>query len=384
MYAAAPGPKRLPPGRPVTGMSRKKLASQRADRMRLLAYQFGAYDNMEEASAFDMQIDAYAGIDEEMARELAPPKVPRARRIPLASWWLGDNGDDNGMSPESDYVGGAFTAEDVAADVQQDQFAALAPSSVVASAAKRAMRRRLRRGSRREQNAQLGIAPIIVGGAQIARGFIHGSSTGASNAATDAAAERVKAGDAAALAFVVKQGGFTSNGGWRGAVGKGADYHARDVLNDLINGNFVVGPLVDHNSWTTLPGGGKANDPRLWKIAPTVPPGAIAATIPQGPVSIIPTLPPGVTAPVPQGPVATMPPPAPGQSVIDQLKSLFSTPPAVATPTTVAVTLPAPGEVPTRTPTEAGLFGGGGDSTMKYLLLAGVGLFALSLVMPKR
>ena len=38
---------------------------------------------------------------------------------------------------------------------------------------------------------------------------------------------------------------MTSNGGWHGAPGKGADYYARAALNTLIAQGFVTGPEDD-------------------------------------------------------------------------------------------------------------------------------------------
>lgn len=134
---------------------------------------------------------------------------------------------------------------------------------------------------RRQVQQSLGIAPAIaIGvGQKIGSVLFHGSSTPASNAATDAAANRARAGDPAGLAFVVQQGGFTSNGGWRGAVGKGADTYARQVLNQLINEGVAVGPLVDPNSWRyTLPDGRPSNNPNNWHLAS---PGGIGPSGPQ-------------------------------------------------------------------------------------------------------
>lgn len=104
------------------------------------------------------------------------------------------------------------------------------------------------------------------------------SSAPGSNAATDDAANRARAGDASGLAFVVRSGGFTSNGGWHGAVGKGADRYARVVLQNLINEGVVVGPAVDPGHWSFMP--------NAWSLAK------------QSPIAIVAT-PPGVPAPAP-------------------------------------------------------------------------------------
>src|SRR6266571_6003985 len=55
----------------------------------------------------------------------------------------------------------------------------------------------------------VGIAPVLIAGAvKEVGGLIHPSSTPASNAASDRAAQLARAGDPNGLAFLVKQGGF--------------------------------------------------------------------------------------------------------------------------------------------------------------------------------
>src|SRR5205807_3956778 len=59
----------------------------------------------------------------------------------------------------------------------------------------------------------VGIAPVLIAGAEtIGTHLIHQSSTPASNATTDRLAAGVRAGDATALAALIRQGGMTSNG----------------------------------------------------------------------------------------------------------------------------------------------------------------------------
>lgn len=112
-----------------------------------------------------------------------------------------------------------------------------------------------------EPQRGFGVVPLAIV-APIAGGLIHGSSTGSSNSATDSAYNRVVAGgpDArGALQFLVAAGGFTSNGGWHGAVGKGADTYARTKLGQLVEAGLVIGPTVDPQHWYTNPTG--------WRLA---------------------------------------------------------------------------------------------------------------------
>jgi len=206
--------------------------------------------------------------------------------------------------------------------------------------------------------------------------LIHGSSTGTSNAATDRAANDARNGIASGLAFVVKQGGFTSNGGWRGAVGKNADYYARQKLNDLINEGVVVGPLVDVASWKTLPGGGVANHPNNWRLAAKAAPvGAPGTTTPGYTQPVLPPPPIGIMAP--GGGTQPLPPAPPS----------MATPPTFAPPGTTPL-LPAPDGTlpeepsPSQKPQEAGLFAGLANlDTTGKIVLAGSGLFLIAQVM---
>src|SRR5712664_4816915 len=186
-----------PSARPMilpTRMTPKMLAEKRAAIRRLQGYQFGAYDDSSEAVAFDQQQDFFSGLEAERGKK---------RAAESAMW--GRRGQRGGT--RYSFLDG-MDNEEPALDMQQDQFG-FAPLTIV--------------------------APVA--------GLIRGSSTGSSNAATDRAAVAARMGDPSGLAFIVQQGGFTSNGGWRGAVGKGADAYARSVLNSLITDGVVIGPL---------------------------------------------------------------------------------------------------------------------------------------------
>ena len=83
-----------------------------------------------------------------------------------------------------------------------------------------------------------------------------------------------------ALAALIRQGGMTSNGGWHGAPGKGADLYARETLNTLIAQGFVTGPVLDPASWRTLPSGAPANNPANWSLSHAAATGTLPATLP--------------------------------------------------------------------------------------------------------
>lgn len=252
-------------------------------------------------------------------------------------------------------------------------------------------RRRMRRvrrgmGDYYEVDDGLGFAPLAIAAGAKAAGIhisLKGSSAPASDRATDDAAARARAGDPSGLAFVVKQGGFTSNGGWRGAVGKGADYYARDVLNSLIDDGTAIGPRVSHDSWTRLPDGSRANIPTLWRLASQLKAPAVSS--------------PGMAPPTGSGPAVAPPAPSQPVGIMAPGGGVPSVPgsPGMAPPTGTVnfpVYIPSPsgatgdesGAPPAATPPapqrqEAGLFGGGGDNkTLLVLTAVGLGAVVLS------
>lgn len=102
------------------------------------------------------------------------------------------------------------------------------------------------------------------------KGLLKKSSTGASNAhSQDAYNAIVSSGDVGALRELVRLGGFTSNGGWHGAVGKGADKYARTLLGQLVDAGIVVGPRVDPDHWYNNPNGWSLAPDYAAKVAPT-------------------------------------------------------------------------------------------------------------------
>lgn len=77
-------------------------------------------------------------------------------------------------------------------------------------------------------------------GSKLTGGLIKGSSTPASNAATDAAYNGAAGGDQAALDSLVAKAGY--NGGVGMAVGSGAKEYAQGKLWSLISSGAVIAP----------------------------------------------------------------------------------------------------------------------------------------------
>lgn len=251
---------------------------------------------------------------------------------------------------------GGFTQDEFAQDVQQDQFTGYDDDNMVVD-------------MQQDQFIGLGVAPVIAAaGVKIASGLIKGSSTGSSNAWTDAAADRARAGDPSGVRDVVVQGGFTSNGGWHGAVGKGADYYARDVLNQLIDEGVVAGPHVDHNSWRTLPDGRPANNPSLWRLAPKQLLPAPKAVSPAGGVVAVPTPPPAI---IPAKPAYALPAQASAAGGGDVVSVIANALQSILSPGAAPAPTPDAGPAPTD------IQAGAGSGMMGKLLLAGLGMFVL-------
>lgn len=315
-----------PPARPMilpTRITTKQLAEKRANIRRLQGYQFGAYDNSSEAVAFDQQQDFFSGLEAERGKKRTAETAmwtKRGRR--RGTRYAFFDGMDN---------------DEPALDMQQDQFG-LAPFAIAAGAKTAGVKLSLKK-----------------------------SSTPGSNQASLAASEGVRAGDANALNFLIVQGGYTSNGGWRGAVGKGADYYARGLLAQLLADGVIVGPPVDVNNWKT---------PHNWRLAPK-------SGVPAGYIPPTPTQPIGILAP--GGGVNPIPPATPPAA-----PPSMAVPPTFAPPDAQATLEPAsdgaPSEMPTESqkPREAGLFAGLANlGPTGMLMLAGSGLFLIAQAMPK-